>query len=187
VIKQKQNMRRLLQWFRELLNRVWRKIKLSRFFLGVIMLSIGISGTVCFYEGRDLKTQYDQSMQIWEEHLVNKANAKSSGEEVSDSSVPSETGSQAAEDVKGQTAVPSIQELADKVWFLESTRGQHNFSKCEAIGKINGIGYNVWGGHYSCFNSHKEEMKVLEDWISQHRAEGLSDAELLNHYSNNAY
>lgn len=108
-------MRRLIQWFRELLNRVWRKIKLSRFFLGLIMLSIGVSYTVCFYEGMELKTQYDQSMQIWEEHLVHKANAQRSGEEVSDTSVSSETSAQVAENVKGQTSASSIKELSDKI------------------------------------------------------------------------
>jgi hypothetical protein len=181
------NMKRLLQWFRELLNRVWRKIKLSRFFLGVIMLSIGVSYTVCFYEGRELKTQYDQSMKIWEEHLVNKASAKSNGEEVSEYYRASETSAQVAENVKGQTSASSIKELSDLIWLNESTRGKNNYSKCEAIGKVNGIGYGIWGGHWQCFESHKEEMEVLEDWIKDKLDEGMSDQELLCLYSGNNY
>jgi len=182
-------MRRFKQWISELISRIWRKIKLSRFFLGVICLAIGVSFTVCFYEGRQLKSEYDQSMNIWEEHLVNKANAEQrSGEGVSES----ETLTQSAEDVKGQTSASSIQELADLVWLKESTRGQHNFSKCEAIGKVNTIGHGIWKDkngiqHWMCFENHTEEMKVLEDWIQDKRDKGMSDQELLCLYSGGNY
>jgi hypothetical protein len=180
------NMKRLLQWFRELLNRVWRKIKLSRFFLGVIMLSIGVSYTVCFYEGRELKTQYDQSMKIWEEHLVNKASAKSNGEEVSEYYRASETSAQVAENVKGQTSASSIKELADKIHFMESTNGTAKVGlhiTCKNRGLSNEYGYNP----PTCYKDYNTVRKIVEDWIQSHREQGMSDAELLNHYSNNAY
>lgn len=86
-----------------------------------------------------------------------------------------------------QDEVLDIKAISDTIWLLESGRGQHNYSKCTAIGKINGIGYNVWGSNYSCFGSHAEEMEVLEDWITKHIAEGMTEQELLCHYSGGNY
>lgn len=86
-----------------------------------------------------------------------------------------------------QGEVLDIKSISDTIWNLESTRGQHNYSKCEKVGKINGIGYNVWGSNYSCFKSHAEEMEVLEDWISDHIKEGMSEKELMCHYSGDNY
>jgi len=82
----------------------------------------------------------------------------------------------------------SIEELADYIWMKESTRGKNNFSKCEAIGKINGIGYGIPGdGTYRCFNSHAEEMKVLEGWLISKKALGWSETKMLCVYSGNNY
>ena len=97
-----------------------------------------------------------------------------------------------AQNAPERTELPSdevldIKAISDTIWLLESGRGQNNYSKCTAIGKINGIGYNVWGSNYSCFGSHAEEMEVLEDWIRQHIAEGMTEQELMCHYSGNNY
>jgi cytochrome c oxidase assembly protein Cox11 len=96
-------------------------------------------------------------------------------------------GAQVKEAVSVENDAVSVSKIAETIWTKESTKGQHNFSKCQAIGKINGIGYNVWGGNYSCFNSHDEEMQVLSDWIKQHIAEGMTESELLCHYSGGNY
>jgi hypothetical protein len=176
-------MSRLKAWLKSKYNQFMR----SKFLVFVLGLAIGSSMVICFYEGMELKTQYDQSMKIWEEHLVNKASAKSNGEEVSEYYRASETSAQVAENVKGQTSASSIKELSDLIWLNESTRGKNNYSKCEAIGKVNGIGYGIWGGHWQCFESHKEEMEVLEDWIKDKLDEGMSDQELLCLYSGNNY
>lgn len=82
----------------------------------------------------------------------------------------------------------NIEELMDDVWLRESTRGKNNYSKCEAINKINGIGYGISGnGEYVCFNSHEEEMAVLKGRILYLRATGLSDKEIMCLYSGNNY
>lgn len=81
-----------------------------------------------------------------------------------------------------------VKNLADLIWERESTKGQHNFTKCEAQGKINSIGYNIPGnGNYVCFDSHEEEMAVLEGWIIGKQAQGMSDIQLLCLYSGNNY
>lgn len=82
----------------------------------------------------------------------------------------------------------SIEELADYIWNKESTRGKNNFSKCEAVGKINSIGYGIPGnGEYRCFDSHEEEMKVLEGWLISKKALGWSETKMLCIYSGNNY
>ncbi len=84
--------------------------------------------------------------------------------------------------------VDEVEKMADYIWMKESTRGKNNFSKCEAIGKINGIGYSIPGnGEYVCFDSHEEEMQVLKGWIIYRRALGWSDIKMLCAYSGNNY
>lgn len=152
----------------------------SKFLVFVLGIIIATSFCICFYEGRELKTEYDQSMKIWEEHLVHKANAeKRSGEEVSANSQAAENG--------GQETALSIEELQDYIWLHESTRGKNNYSKCEIVGMTNGIGYGVWGDNYVCFDNHEEEMETLKKWINNHKYEGMTDTELLCLYSGNNY
>lgn len=92
----------------------------------------------------------------------------------------------AVEEVKPKPS--TIEQLADLIWTRESTKGKNNYSKCEAIGKINGIGYGIPGnGMYQCFTSHAEEMQTLEAWINKHIEEGLTEKELLCHYSGSNY
>jgi hypothetical protein len=81
-----------------------------------------------------------------------------------------------------------IAKIADTIWLRESTRGINNYSKCEAQGLTNGIGYGIPGnGTYQCFQNHEEEMERLERWILNKRAKGLSDIELMCLYSGSNY
>jgi hypothetical protein len=78
-------------------------------------------------------------------------------------------------------------ELMAIIWRNESSNGKYNYSKCAAIGKVNGIGYGIYNGKYLCFNSHNDEMDILHDWIVDHKSQGMNDTELLCHYSGNNY
>lgn len=79
-------------------------------------------------------------------------------------------------------------DLADYIWMKESSRGENNFSKCEAIGKINGIGYAIPGdGSYMCFDSHEDEMVALNGWLTVRKASGWSELKMLCTYSGNNY
>lgn len=81
-----------------------------------------------------------------------------------------------------------IAELAEMIYNLESTNGKNNYSKCEEIGKVNGIGYGIPGnGTYQCFESHEDEMQVLKGWIIDKKSKGKTDNELLCLYSGNNY
>lgn len=84
--------------------------------------------------------------------------------------------------------VDRVNELADLIWERESTRGKNNFSKCEAVGKVNGIGYGIPGnGAYMCFDSHEQEMEVLRGWIIEKQARGMSESAMLCLYSGKNY
>lgn len=75
------------------------------------------------------------------------------------------------------------EKLADFIWNKESSR-KNNYSKCEAIGKVNMIGYGIDGtGKYICFNSHEDEMKVLIGFILAHEAQGMTRLQILKHYT----
>lgn len=140
------------------------KVKTSKAFLAIICLAIGISYTVIYYEGGNFYQDYftPKSVTI----IIHKAEAK----------------------VKKATPKDNVTELANKIYYLESSNGKNNYSKCEAIGKVNGIGFGIIGnGKYECFNSHEDEMKVLKGWIVDHKARGMSDNELLCLYSGNNY
>ena len=64
-------------------------------------------------------------------------------------------------------------ELANIIWHLESTKGVHNYSKCEAQGKVNGIGYGIPGdGSYKCFDDHDQGRQGSERKSSQ-RSQGI--------------
>jgi hypothetical protein len=93
-----------------------------------------------------------------------------------------------AVEAKETKEVAKIDELADLIWMRESTRGKSNYSKCDVIGKINGIGYAIPGdGSYICFDSHEEEMMALKGWLTAKSAAGMSEYNMLCLYSGSNY
>lgn len=74
--------------------------------------------------------------------------------------------------------------IADVIYNNESSRGKNCLKRCENIGKVNCIGYDP---QKTCFDNHEEEMQVLKTWISRHVEEGMTDEELLSHYSGGDY
>lgn len=95
---------------------------------------------------------------------------------------------EASEAIVEVKEVVKERDLADYIWFKESTRGKNNYSKCEAIGKINGIGYAIPGdGSYICFDSHEDEMVALNGWLMAKKAAGWSELKMLCTYSGQNY
>lgn len=84
--------------------------------------------------------------------------------------------------------VDRVKELSEIIYQRESTSGKNNYSKCEAVGKYNGIGYGISGnGKYMCFESHDEEMQVLRGWLITKIALGYTEKEMLCLYSGSNY
>lgn len=77
----------------------------------------------------------------------------------------------------------TIEQLKDYIWLHESTKGKNNFSKCEALGKVNGIGFGIHGDKWQCFESHAEEMVVLEGWLRDKESRGLTEKQMLCLYN----
>lgn len=141
---------------------VKKKIQLvSMFIAGVVS---GGSWLYNYQEVKVLFAEKDKAEIIFENHFALKAEA---------------------ETIKEVKAVE--RDLADYIWMKESTRGKNNYSKCEAVGKVNGIGYGITNGKYMCFDSHEDEMKVLEGWIITKKAAGYTEQQLLSIYSGGSY
>ena len=51
-------------------NRKWKQLKQSRFFLGIVSLAIGVSMTVCLYEGHALRQDYSEAMGYYSDYCV---------------------------------------------------------------------------------------------------------------------
>lgn len=84
--------------------------------------------------------------------------------------------------------VDPIEALSALIWQRESTKGINNYSKCEAQGKFNTIGYGIPGnGSYLCFASHEDEMQALKGWLITHKAQGMTEKEMLCLYSGSHY
>jgi hypothetical protein len=93
-----------------------------------------------------------------------------------------------AQEIPQNAVEEKERDLADYIWLKESSRGKNNYSKCEAIGKVNGIGYAIPGdGSYMCFDSHEDEMVALNGWITVRKASGWSELKMLCTYSGNNY
>lgn len=82
---------------------------------------------------------------------------------------------------------PTIEELANTIHHLESSKGKNNYSQCEKLGKFNEYGYAIPGnGSYLCFEKGQDRIAVM-GWLAQRRAAGMSDKAMLCLYSGNNY
>lgn len=143
--------------------------QLKRFILAnFLFLVIGFVGWNISLQVPEVKVTWDKGPLVIENHAQAKFKA-----------------SEAIVEVK---EVVKERDLADYIWFKESTRGKNNYSKCEAIGKINGIGYAIPGdGSYICFDSHEDEMVALNGWLMAKKAAGWSELKMLCTYSGQNY
>ena len=186
---------RIINWLKGIKNRVlWEKNNLKKHWLGVNVLIaiISVSSTIIFYEAKPyypvIKSYISQQKEGYEyanQYLNRAKQVKDVSVSAGTISSPISTESLEEQDLSDTTS--PVSQIADEIWMLESTRGKNNYSKCEAIGKVNGIGYGIWGGNWQCFESHEEEMKTLEKWISEKRDKGMTDKELMCLYSGSNY
>lgn len=77
-------------------------------------------------------------------------------------------------------------ELLSIIHNHESNNGtakQGLHTTCKNKGLSNEYGYNP----PTCYKDNASVEKIVTNWISDHKAQGLTDEELLSHYSNGAY
>jgi len=79
---------------------------------------------------------------------------------------------------KAEEVDDNIEEIAEKIYTLESSNGKNNYSKCEAIHKFNGSGFGINGkGKYLCFDSREDEKKAVYGWFEEKlKSHSLSEA-----------
>lgn len=71
--------------------------------------------------------------------------------------------------------------LMYKIYRLESSAGLND--SCKAQGKINGYGYAQNVSSWKCFDSLEEVESLVDNWINEHKAQGLTEDEILCHYN----
>jgi hypothetical protein len=163
----------------------FKQSKFLIFFLGMI---IGATSTFNYIEGKKTYEYIQGGLPYTKSIIINAEASKSQdmGKLVSTDLYLDST-AQTDNSVESSEGSQSVDELADYIWLHESSRGKNNYSKCTAIGKINGVGYSIYGGKWMCFESHEEEMQTVKKWIENERLKGLSDLELLCRYSGSNY
>ena len=130
-------------------------------------LIIGITGTFVYFEGQRFLTDLNKGSRIVV-HAAVQATPKANASVQSDAQV----------EEKSST---SAEELADKIFALESSRGKNDY--CKTIGKVNGYGYRQNAKERVCFNFHEEVKELVEGWVANHQTQGLTEAQLLCHYN----
>ena len=68
-----------------------------------------------------------------------------------------------------------------KIYALESSRGKND--SCRNIGQYNGFGYAQSTFTWNCFESFEVVVDKVDNWITQRKEEGLSNAQLLCYYN----
>ena len=89
-------------------------------------------------------------------------------------------------EVKNEAKKDNTRELVDLIHFRESNNGTATNGlhiTCKNKGLSNEYGYNP----PKCYNDNETLKKIVEDWVIDHKKQGLTDDELLMHYSNGAY
>jgi hypothetical protein len=85
-----------------------------------------------------------------------------------------------------KTQEKSVNELLNIIHNHESSNGKalQGLNKtCELKGLSNEYGYNP----PNCYKSNEALEKIVTNWIIDHKAQGMTDEQLLSHYSNGAY
>ena len=66
---------------------------------------------------------------------------------------------------KERETSPSLEEITDRIFKLESSGGKYNYSKCKEIGKYNRYGFGIPGnGKFMCFEKD-EDTKAVKGWF----------------------
>jgi len=85
---------------------------------------------------------------------------------------------------ESQNSSLSVFDISNTIYHNESSEGKNCLKRCENIGKVNCIGYDI---KKTCFDNHDQEMQTLNKWVARHIGEGMTTSELFSHYSGGDY
>jgi hypothetical protein len=91
-----------------------------------------------------------------------------------------------AKEIKQEQPKDNTQELLNIIHKHESGNGtakQGLNRTCESKGMSNEYGYNP----PNCYKDNATLENIVSNWIIDHKAQGMTDEQLLSHYSNGAY
>lgn len=64
---------------------------------------------------------------------------------------------------QGEETLPSLEEIADRIYRLESSGGKND--NCHKLNKHNGYGFGVYNNHVDCFDSDLDARKQVKQWF----------------------
>jgi hypothetical protein len=134
----------------------------SKPFLAVIMLAIGISWTVNYYEFSDLYQEYDSVLQYLTRstvEIVNPVYSKTVEEIYIESPVIP----------KNEEKETDIDFISDKIFGLESSWGKNDGCVRKGEG-YNGYGFRQNSREWKCYPSREEARAEVEKWLVKHLA-----------------
>ena len=146
-------MSRIKEWVKQKKN----KVKQSRTFLAILMLVIGATGTICYYEGMDLYRDYQQAM-VWV------AQYESRHGELGTVHIALAQEAEPAPEVKNEASGPDLNQVISKIQMLESSGGV-NDDKCHRIGGHNSYGFGQGSGKNLCLESDEAVGKLVRSWF----------------------
>jgi hypothetical protein len=154
------------------------QFKNSKLFLAIVMLAIGISWTVNYYEFKKLWEEYQEVIRYMEDRypmtgritIVNEA--KAATEAPVEESVAVEEAPKIDE---------GVEDVADIIFALESSEGKND--GCRRYGKWNGYGFRQNSAEWACFGSREEVRGYVVDWIKDKQSRGMTTDEMLCFYN----
>jgi ATP-dependent Clp protease ATP-binding subunit ClpA len=153
-----------------------RKFKNSKFFLALVMLAIGVSYTVVYYEGMALKNEYTESLRYIEDRYPNTREITLVNEAHADTEIPKE------KPVEVASPDSEVEKIADTIFTLESSKGVNDGCVRKGLG-FNGYGFRQNSREWKCFESRDEVRDLVNDWIKDKQKKGMATDEMLCWYN----
>lgn len=150
----------------------------------LVLLSVGgVSNAYAYAEFQDLWRDYQSALNVAEKYLENKGVSfiKVNGEAVSSKGEVAGSFVEPVMEAGYESNQPSVQEIADKIFILESSGGIND--SCRLKGMWNGYGYMQSKFYDECFNSQKEVRGFVENWIKDKLDKNYKTAELVCFYN----
>jgi hypothetical protein len=158
VSKAHKQMRRLLQWFRELFARIWARIKepICKFlvfcFCLIGMISVLNWSIKVFAEAGEF--YFNKEVSIVNQHNVAVVSKNEAVAPVVDGSVRESNSSM----------VSPLADIVEKIYQLESSSGKNVL--CPE-GKYNGYGYRQNKSEWVCYDNPEEPRQLVMNWFDK--------------------
>jgi hypothetical protein len=149
------------------------QFKNSKLFLAIVMLAIGVSWTVNYYEFKELWEEYQGVMRYVEDRypMTSQITIVNAAEAATEAPIEEPA-------VEAPKVDDGVEDVANTIFALESSRGVNDGCIRKGLG-FNGYGFRQNSKEWKCFGSRDEVRGLLTEWIKDKQAKGLSTDSML--------